>query len=43
MQSFQEPVTLPDHDFLIGMQQKLILSVYLLINPSDTNDTFCNG
>ncbi len=25
------------------MQQKLILSVYLLINPSNTNDTFHNG
>ncbi|CAB4489434.1 unnamed protein product [Rhizophagus irregularis] len=43
IQSFQEPVTLPDHDFPVGMQQKLIPSVYLLINPSDTNDTFCNG
>ncbi|EXX54950.1 hypothetical protein GLOIN_2v1766467 [Rhizophagus irregularis DAOM 181602=DAOM 197198] len=43
LQSFQEPVTLPDHDFPIGMQQKLIPSVYLLINPSDTNDTFRNG
>jgi hypothetical protein len=43
IQSFQEPVTLPDHDFPIGMQQKLIPSVYLLINPSDTNDTFRNG
>uniref|UniRef100_U9UPR1 Uncharacterized protein n=1 Tax=Rhizophagus irregularis (strain DAOM 181602 / DAOM 197198 / MUCL 43194) TaxID=747089 RepID=U9UPR1_RHIID len=43
LQSFQEPVTLPDHDFPISMQQKLIPSVYLLINPSDTNDTFRNG
>ena len=43
MQSFQKPVTLPDHDFLIDMQQKLILSVYLLINPNDMNDTFRNG
>ncbi|PKB94336.1 hypothetical protein RhiirA5_386722, partial [Rhizophagus irregularis] len=43
IQSFQEPVTLPDHDFPVGMQQKLIPSVYLLINPSDTNDTFRNG
>ncbi|GBC23550.2 hypothetical protein GLOIN_2v1766467 [Rhizophagus irregularis DAOM 181602=DAOM 197198] len=43
IQSFQEPVTLPDHDFPVGMQQKLIPSVYLLINLSDTNDTFCNG
>ena len=43
IQSFREPVTLPDHDFPIGMQQKLIPSVYLLINPSDTNDTFRNG
>ncbi|GBC47991.2 uncharacterized protein LOC106141435 [Rhizophagus irregularis DAOM 181602=DAOM 197198] len=43
MQSFRELVRLPDHDFPIGMQQKLIPSVYLLINPSDTNDTFRNG
>ena len=43
MQSSREPVTLPDHDFPIGMQQKLIPSVYLLINPRDTNDTFRNG
>ncbi len=43
MQSFQEPVILPNHDFLISMQQKLILSVYLLINPNDMNDTFYNG
>ena len=43
IQSLREPVTLPDHDFPIGMQQKLIPSVYLLINPSDTNDTFRNG
>src|SRR2546423_15270004 len=25
------------------MQQKLILSIYLLINPRDTNDIFDNG
>ncbi|PKB97763.1 hypothetical protein RhiirA5_432532 [Rhizophagus irregularis] len=43
IQSFQEPVTLPDHDFPVGMQQKLIPSIYLLINPHDTNDTFRNG
>src|SRR2546430_7648818 len=43
MQSSREPVTLPDHDFPIGMQQKLIPSVYLLINPRNTNDTFRNG
>jgi len=43
IQSFQEPVTLPDHDFSISAQQKLIPSIYLLINPSDTNDTFRNG
>jgi hypothetical protein len=43
IQSFQELVTLSDHDFSIGMQQKLIPSVYLLINLSDTNNTFRNG
>src|SRR5204863_2818790 len=43
IQSSREPVTLPDHDFPIGMQQKLIPSVYLLINPKNTNDTFRNG
>src|SRR5205823_10564962 len=42
MQSSREPVTLPDYNFLIGMQQKLIPSVYLLINPRDTNNTFHN-
>ncbi len=43
IQNYQEPVTLPDHDFLIGMQQKLIPSVYLLINSNDTNNTFRNS
>lgn len=40
IQSFQEPVILPDHDFPISVQQKLILSVYLLINLSDMNNIF---
>ncbi|GBB92221.1 hypothetical protein RclHR1_19880001 [Rhizophagus clarus] len=43
LQNFQEPVTLLNHDFLVDMQQKLIPSVYLLINLSDTNDAFHNG
>jgi len=43
MQSFQKLITLPDHNFLISMQQKLISSIYLLINLNDTNDTFHNG
>ncbi|GES72550.1 uncharacterized protein LOC109428822 [Rhizophagus clarus] len=43
LQSFQELVTLLDHDFLVGMQQKLIPLVYLLINLSDMNDAFRNG
>ncbi|GBC00635.1 hypothetical protein RclHR1_03920004 [Rhizophagus clarus] len=33
VQSFHKSVSLPDYDFPVEMQQKLIPSVYLLINP----------
>ncbi|CAG8825140.1 1590_t:CDS:2, partial [Cetraspora pellucida] len=39
IQSANEPTTLPDHDFPVGSKQKLIPSVYLLIDPNNTNDT----
>ncbi|CAG8651423.1 22958_t:CDS:2 [Cetraspora pellucida] len=40
--SFQELVTLSDHDFSIEKQQKLILSVYMLTNSSDINNISYN-
>ncbi|CAG8550736.1 7259_t:CDS:2 [Cetraspora pellucida] len=43
IQSINEPVIIPDHDFLVGSQQKLVLSVYLIIDPSDTNYTLCSS
>ena len=39
VQSVNEPVTIADHDFPMGTKQKLIPSVYLLINPSDSSNT----
>ncbi|CAG8812733.1 214_t:CDS:2, partial [Cetraspora pellucida] len=43
IQSANEPTTLPDHDFPVGSKQKLIPSIYLLIDPNDTNDTLRSG
>ncbi|CAG8748294.1 19625_t:CDS:2 [Cetraspora pellucida] len=43
MQTIHETVTLADHDFPIGAHQKLIPSVYLAIDSSDSNDTLCKG
>src|SRR6185437_14175739 len=43
MQTIHETVTLADHDFPIGAHQKLIPSVYLAIDPSDSNDTLRKG
>ncbi|CAG8837524.1 22418_t:CDS:1, partial [Cetraspora pellucida] len=43
IQSANEPTTLLDHDFPVGSKQKLIPSVYLLIDPNDTNDTLRSG
>ncbi|CAG8743915.1 35696_t:CDS:2 [Gigaspora margarita] len=42
MQTILEPVLVPDHDFPIRFLQKLILSVYLLINSKETNELLCN-
>lgn len=43
IQSIAEPVEVEDHDFPIGASQKLIPSVYLMINPADSNDTMRAG
>ncbi|GES96193.1 hypothetical protein GLOIN_2v1766467 [Rhizophagus clarus] len=43
IQTTNEPVSVPDHDFLKTAKHKLVLSVYLLINPSDTNDSLRSG
>ncbi|CAG8778925.1 13736_t:CDS:2, partial [Gigaspora margarita] len=40
IETINEPVSIPDHDFPLGKKMKLILSVYFLINPNDTNDSF---
>ena len=39
MQTVLESVSLPDHDFPIGTSQKLIPSVYLLINPKEADES----
>jgi hypothetical protein len=38
LQSINEPTTIADHDFPMGSGQKLIPSVYLIINPNESND-----
>lgn len=44
IQTMNEPaVSVPDPDFPIAMKHKLIPSVYLVINPSDTNDSLRSG
>ncbi|CAG8821292.1 46399_t:CDS:2, partial [Gigaspora margarita] len=43
IQSFNEPVTVSDYDFPHRAKQKLIPSVYLIINPEDTNESLCQG
>ena len=43
MQTVNEPVSVPDHDFPKGAKHKLIPSVYLMINPDNTNDSLCSG
>ena len=43
VQSVNEPVTIADHDFPMSTKQKLIPSVYLLINLSDSSKTLCTG
>ncbi|CAB4490217.1 unnamed protein product [Rhizophagus irregularis] len=39
IQTVNEPVSVPDHDFPKGSKHKLIPSVYLVINPDNTNDS----
>ena len=39
MQSVRESVSVADHDFPIGLSQKLIPSVYLMINPKEGDDS----
>ena len=36
IQTINEPVSVPDHDFPKVAKYKLILSVYLVINPDDS-------
>ena len=43
MQTVLESVSLPDHDFPIGTSQKLIPSVYLLINPKEADESLRAG
>ena len=43
IQTSNEPVFVPDHNFLVGSKHKLIPSVYLLINPNNTNDSLNSG
>src|SRR4051794_39898417 len=43
IQTTNELVSIPDHDFPKAAKHKLIPSVYLLINPSDTNDSLRSG
>ncbi|CAG8593383.1 23633_t:CDS:2, partial [Gigaspora margarita] len=43
MQTILEPVSVPDHDFPIGSSQKLVPSVYLLINPKETDESLRVG
>ena len=39
MQTIHESVSVSDHDFPIGISQKLIPSVYLIINSKETNES----
>ncbi|CAG8837901.1 5573_t:CDS:2, partial [Gigaspora margarita] len=43
IETINELVSIFDHDFLLGRKMKLISSIYLLINPNDTNDSFRLG
>ncbi|RIB08670.1 hypothetical protein C2G38_2211032 [Gigaspora rosea] len=43
LQSALEPVQVPDHDFVCGINQKLIPSVYFMIKPSKINDDLRTG
>ncbi|PKB91963.1 hypothetical protein RhiirA5_446694, partial [Rhizophagus irregularis] len=43
VQSQNQPVSIPDHDFPVSSKHKLILSVYLVIDPTDTNESMRSG
>lgn len=43
IQSVNEPVTIEDHDFPKGNKMKLVPSVYLLIDPTDSNTALRTG
>ncbi|CAG8828989.1 29457_t:CDS:2, partial [Gigaspora margarita] len=43
IQTINEPVLVADHDFLVGSKIKLIPSVYLIIDPANSNDSFRLG
>ena len=43
VQSRNQPVSIPDHDFPVSSKHKLIPSVYLIIDPTDTNESMRSG
>ncbi len=43
LQSVNEPMTVADHDFPMGFRQKLIPSVYLIINLNESSDELRTG
>ncbi|CAG8845534.1 755_t:CDS:2, partial [Gigaspora margarita] len=43
MQTILAPILVLDHDFSIGSSQKLVLSVYLLINSKETDESLLVG
>ncbi|CAG8851261.1 2383_t:CDS:1, partial [Gigaspora margarita] len=43
IQTARELVEISDHDFPKESKQKLTPSVYLTINPEDSNDSLCTG
>src|SRR4051812_11725714 len=42
MQTINELISVPDHDFSVSVKHKLVSSVYLVINSNDTNDSLCS-
>jgi len=43
LQSINELMTVADHDFFMGFRQKLIPSVYLIINLNESSDELRTG
>uniref|UniRef100_U9UIM9 Uncharacterized protein n=1 Tax=Rhizophagus irregularis (strain DAOM 181602 / DAOM 197198 / MUCL 43194) TaxID=747089 RepID=U9UIM9_RHIID len=43
LQSVNEPVSVADHDFPLENAQKLVLSVYLITKPNESNDKLRTG